>query len=93
MAVPLAVKLIAEFVGTFFLMLSVLVSGGNALAIGGALALIVFMTGGISGAAVNPALSMGLLSIGSMSVVDTVAYIVIQVAAAIGAAWTYKAVA
>lgn len=93
MAVPLAVKLIAEFMGTFFLMLSVLVSGGNALVIGGALALIVFLIGGISGAAVNPALTLGLLSIGSMGVVDVVSYIAVQAVAGVAAAMTYKAVA
>ena len=91
--ISLTVKLLAEFMGTFFLMLAVLVSGGNALVIGGALALIVFLTGGISGAAVNPALTLGLLSIGSMDVTTSISYIVIQGVAAVGAAMIYKMVA
>lgn len=92
-AVPLVVKLLTEFIGTFFLMLTVLVSGGNALLIGAALALIVFLTGGISGAAVNPALTLGLFTTGTFDMVTTLTYIAVQVAAGIGAAWTYRAVA
>ena len=92
-AVPLVVKLLTEFIGTFFLMLTVLVSGGNAILIGAALALIVFLTGGISGAAVNPALTLGLFTTGTFDMLTTVTYIAVQVAAGIGAAWAYRAVA
>jgi len=93
MAVALPLKLFAEFLGTFLLMLTVLATGGNPLLIGAALALIVFATGGISGAAVNPAISLGLWSMGSLDALTLVWYGIVQFAAGISAAWVYRAVA
>ena len=93
MAVTLPLKLFAEYLGTFLLMLTVLATGGNPLLIGSALALIVFATGGISGAAVNPAISLGLWSIGSLDALSLVWYVLIQLGAGVSAAWVYKAVA
>ena len=68
-------KLASEFLGTFLLMLSVLVSGGNAIIIGATLGLIVFLTGGVSGAVVNPALAIGLLTAGQLSFRNIIGYI------------------
>ena len=67
MAASTPVKLIAEFLGTFLLMVSILASGGNYLIIGATLGVIVFLIGGISGASVNPAVSAGLWSQGTLS--------------------------
>ena len=67
MAATTTVKLLAEFLGTFLLMISILVSGGNPLIIGATLALIVFVIGGVSGASVNPAVSAGLWYSGTLS--------------------------
>lgn len=67
MVASTTIKLIAEFLGTFLLMVSILASGGNYLIIGATLAIIVFLIGGISGAAVNPAVAAGLWSSGSLS--------------------------
>jgi len=89
----LPMKLTAEFLGTLFLMISILASGGNAIIIGLALALIVFLTGGISGAAVNPAVSFGLWSSGSLSTNALIWYILVQILGGVAGAYVYKVVA
>ena len=86
-------KLISEFLGTFLLMLSVLVSGGNAFVIGATLTFVVFLTGGISGAVVNPALAIGLLSAGQFPYRSIVSYILVQVLGALAAVYIFKNVA
>ena len=52
-------KLIVEFLGTFALVLVVLVTG-NAWAIGATLALAIVAGGAISGGAFNPAVAVGM---------------------------------
>ncbi len=74
----------AELLGTFLLALLVHVSlkagfpVATPLVAGLTLGLVVYMLGGISGAHVNPAVTVGLLSIGKISVADAVSYIVCQ---------------
>lgn len=91
MDATLTQKLVAEFIGTFFLMLGILLavthSGDLApLAIGGILTVLVFACGHISGAHFNPAVSVGLHLRGLVTVRELLAYIVVQVlAAAVGA--------
>lgn len=87
------VKLIAEFLGTFLLMLVLLASGGSPIMIGAALGLIVFLIGGISGAAVNPALAAGLWYNGSLSNQLFGSYVAAEVLGAVSAVWAYKYVA
>lgn len=89
----LPMKLTAEFLGTFLLMISILASGGNAIIIGLTLALIVFVTGGISGAAVNPAVSLGLWYSGSLSTAVLFSYIAVQLIGAVSGAYFYRIVA
>ena len=86
-------KLTAEFLGTFLLMISILASGGNAIVIGLTLALIVFLTGGISGAAVNPAVSFGLWYSGSLSNTAYFAYSTVQLLGGVAGAYFYRIVA
>ena len=85
---PLAI--LAEFLGTFALVTSIFVSGGNALVIGGTLALIVFALGSISGANVNPAVSLAAFMNGSMTVGELVVYIAVQMAGGGLAAVIYR---
>lgn len=82
--------LIAELLGTFALVMSIFVSGGSALVIGLTLAAIVFLVGGISGAHVNPAVSMAMYYGGSMTMKELISYIVVQLVGGIGAAMVYK---
>jgi len=76
-------KALAEAIATFLFVLSIIgaVNSGSALtplAIGFALAVLVYATGHISGAHLNPAVSVGVFLRGGLSVVDLIAYIVAQ---------------
>jgi len=93
MAATTAVKLVAEFLGAFLLMTSILVSGGNFLIIGATLALIVFVIGGVSGASVNPAVSAGLWYSGTLSTQLFALYSVVEVLGAVSAVVAYNTVA
>ena len=82
-------KYIAEFIGTFFLVLTIgctVVGAGTGviapLAIGAALMVMVFAGGHISGAHYNPAVTLGVLIRGKVNVSDVVPYMVAQLAGA-----------
>jgi aquaporin Z len=84
-------KYLAEFVGTFFLVLTVgiAVTGMNALAplaIGGVLAVMVYAAGHISGAHFNPAVTLAALIRGAISGMHAAGYVVAQAVAAVLAA-------
>jgi len=93
MAASLLVKLIAEFLGSFLLMISILASGGNFLIIGLTLAVIVFLTGGISGAAVNPAVAAGLLYSGTLNTQSFILYSIMEILGAVAASYSYIIIA
>jgi aquaporin Z len=93
MVVSTPVKLFAEFMGTIALMLSILASGGNFLIIGATLGVLVFLLGGISGAAVNPAVSAGLWYSGSLSTSMFIMYSIAEILGAIAAVYAYRIVA
>jgi aquaporin Z len=83
-------KYIAEFVGTFFLVLTIGCTGIEAgagviapLAIGAALMVMVFAGGHISGGHYNPAVTLGVLLRGKVQAADVVPYMIAQ---AVGAA-------
>jgi aquaporin Z len=95
-------KLIAEFIGTFSLVLfgcgAAVVSGisvtgpaglgllGISLAFGLAVVAMAYAIGPVSGCHINPAISIAMLAAGKMSVKDALSYIVAQVAGAIAGA-------
>jgi aquaporin Z len=86
-------KLVVEFIGTFFLVFTVgmaVIDPGAApmagLAIGTVLAVMIFAGGHISGGHYNPAVTLGVLLRGKVSINDAVGYWVVQVAAGIVAA-------
>jgi aquaporin Z len=90
-------KYVTEFIGTFFLVLTIGLSvlGGApmpALAIGSALMVMVYMGGHVSGAHYNPAISLALVLRGKLSSAEFVPYVIAQVAGALVAAFTVKAV-
>ena len=93
-------KYVAEFIGTFVLVLmgcgSAVLAGstigfvGISFAFGLSLLAMVYAIGGISGCHINPAVSISMLAAGKLSVKDTVAYIVAQcLGAVVGAAALY----
>jgi aquaporin Z len=88
-----ALPLLAEFLGTFLLTLSVIASGGNAWIIGGTLALVVLLIGSMSGAHVNPAISVAMFLKGALSNQELAAYIGVQVLGGAAALYAYNAFA
>ena len=83
---------LAEFFGTFLLMISI-VATGNAIIIGLTLALVIFLVGGLSGAHVNPAVSAGMFLNGSLSVSELAMYAIVQIAGAAAAVYVFNALA
>jgi len=86
-------KYIAEFIGTFFLVLTIGCTGIGApagviapLAIGAALMVMIFAGGHISGGHYNPAVTLGVLIRGRVKAADVVPYIIMQVLGACVAA-------
>jgi aquaporin Z len=84
------VSLVAEFLGTFLLVLAVLASGGNAYVIGLTLVVIVLLTGKLSGAHVNPAISFAMFMKGSLSVKELGGYVVAQLLGGVSSLYAYR---
>lgn len=84
-------KYVVEFVGTL-LFLFVILKFPNALAIGAALALVIFLGGNISGGHFNPAVSIMKYAQGAIKMNDLVAYMIVQIACGLVALMIYKMV-
>ncbi len=85
-------KYLTEFIGTFFLVLTIgcCVIGGATLpplAIGSALMVMIFAGGHVSGAHYNPAVTLAVTLRGRCSFADAIPYIVFQVLGAAAAAF------
>tara|TARA_B100000927_G_C16131701_1_gene335558 strand:- start:130 stop:399 length:270 start_codon:yes stop_codon:yes gene_type:complete len=84
-------KLLAEFLGTMFF-LYVILATGDAVAIGLALMIAIFVLGKVSGGNFNPAVSVMLAMAGKLSMKDLAPYIVAQVLGGLAALELYKRV-
>jgi len=82
-------KYLVEFLGTMFLMFTILATG-NWLAIGAALAIAVLIGGAISGGAFNPAVAISLYAAGKLAKFDVIPYIISQILGALSAFYVYK---
>jgi len=96
---PLSRKLLAEFIGTAFLLAAVVGSGimgvdlsagnngiallANAAATAGMLYVLIVLFGPISGAHFNPAVTLAMRLRGELGNVETAAYVLVQLVAAI----------
>jgi aquaporin Z len=90
-------KPLAEFIGTFTLVLlgcgSAVIAGadiglaGISFAFGLALMGMAYGIGPVSGCHINPAVSLGMVAAGRMSVAEAIPYIIAQVAGAVAAAF------
>ena len=83
---------IAEYVGTFFFILTIFASGGNPLVIGAGLAIAVFLIASISGGHVNPAVSLAMFMNGSLKPFDLFSYVFAQLLGGVSAYYAYKMV-
>lgn len=88
-----ALKVIAEFLGTFFFLVSILMSGGNAFIIGGILAVVILLIGGISGGMVNPAVAYAMFARGTLTFGEFVLFSIVQIVAAAFAVYAYQTLA
>jgi aquaporin Z len=88
-----ALPLLAEFLGTFLLVLAILATGGNAWITGGVLALIILLVGSMSGAHVNPAVSLAMFLRGALTNQELASYIVVQLLGGASALYSYNAFA
>ena len=82
-------KYITEFLGTLFLVFVVLTTG-NWLAIGAALAIGCYLGGPISGAAYNPAVALSYLATNKINTSEVVGYIVFEILVGMVAYLLYK---
>lgn len=82
-------KYLIEFLGTLFLVFVVFASG-NYLAIGGALALALLLSGSISGGAFNPAITIALNYSGKLDKKDLIPYIIAQIGGGLTGFQIYK---
>jgi aquaporin Z len=87
-------KIVAEFIGTFFLVLTVgctVIPGAAGvippLAIGAALMVMVFATGHVSGGHLNPAVTLAVFLRGKCPAKDVIPYWIAQVAGGVAAAF------
>lgn len=84
-------KLKTEFIGTFFLVLVVALTG-NPLAIGGVLVALVYMGGYISGAHYNPAVTTALWMAKKINGKELSKYIGVQMLAGVAAAFVFHTI-
>jgi len=82
-------KYLVEFLGTLFF-LYVIIATNNAIAIGAALALVIYLGGKISGGNYNPAVSVMMVLAGKLPKEQLVGYILAQLAGGIAALELYK---
>ncbi len=85
-------QFLAEFLGTFILVLAILSSGGQALTIGLALALAIYLIGSVSGGHLNPAVSLTMLANKSINTNTAIYYIIAQIVGGLVAYVFYKKV-
>jgi aquaporin Z len=83
-------KLIVEFLGTMLLSFVIFSSGGNYVAIGVTIAIIILLGGPISGAAYNPAVAIALFYAKKLSVTDLVPYIIAEIAGGVAGYEVFK---
>ncbi len=83
-------KILTEFIGTF-VFLAVILTTGQALPIGLALAAAIYFGGNVSGGHFNPAVSTMMLAKGGISIETWIAYVIAQILGGLAALLWYKA--
>lgn len=81
---------IMEFFGTFLLLLTILMSQNNPLAVGLAVGIIVWFGRSKSGAHINPAVSLSNFLAGKLGLSEFIGYVAAQVAGAVSCLYAFK---
>ena len=76
-------KYLIEFIGTFFFLYVIISTGFHPIIIGGALALVIFSGGEISGGHFNPAVTLWALAENKINKQKALSYIMAQIGAAL----------
>ena len=87
-----ATALVSEFLATFMLVLSILITNGNIFFVGVTFAGLLALTGKVSGGHLNPAVSIAMYWKKKYSLNDILLYIVSQVAGAIASVYVFNLV-
>ena len=82
-------KYVCEFLGTMFY-LYVMMASGKPLAVAAAILVVMMMVGPISGAHVNPAVTIMMANAGKLQMNDVLPYILAQVAGGLAALELYR---
>jgi aquaporin Z len=82
------VKILSEFLGTFFF-LSVILATGEAIPIAIALGAAIFLTAKVSGGNLNPAVSTMLFAKGDLDAATFIGYVIAQVLGGLAALFFY----
>lgn len=82
---------LAEFLGSTFFVYVILATG-NPIAIGASLALVILLTGNISGGHINPIVSITMASAGKLPTAEIVPYCLAQIFGGLVALELYKRV-
>ena len=88
-----ALPLLSEFLGTFLLVLAIIASGGNPWVAGATLALVILLVGSMSGAYINPAVSLAMYLKGALSSQELASYVVVQMLGGAASLYAYNAFA
>jgi len=85
-------KYLAEFLGTLFFVICILASGGYFIVIGLSLAVVIYLTGSISGGHINPAVSFAMYFNKKLSLNDFGGYVFAQLLGAVTSVYLYNMV-
>lgn len=85
-----AAPFLTEFLGTFLLILALLISNNNPLMVGAAVGTIIWFGAGSSGAHINPAISLVRFLGGKLSSMDLAGYVASQFAGAVACLYVFK---
>jgi aquaporin Z len=86
------ISYLAEYIGTFFFILTIFASGGNPLIIGAGLALVILLVSSISGGYVNPAVSLAMYMDGTLRPMELFSYVFAQLLGGVSAYYAYRSV-
>jgi aquaporin Z len=89
--IDLSVRLAAEFLGTLLFVLTIIATGESSVLIGLVLVVIIFLIGNVSGAHVNPAVSLAMFLSGSLPLSTFIGYSFVQLLGGLTAVYAYKA--